>query len=107
MKKIFMIDWRDDSGFTLVEMLMVLLVVSVLLLLTIPNIVSQSESINDKGCEAFVTLVEGQTQAYQLEYQKIPTMNDLLSAGYLSEDQKSCPNGKKVEIDSSGKVHVK
>lgn len=44
------IDWRDERGFTLVEMLIVLLVVSVLLLLTIPNIVSQSKSINDKGC---------------------------------------------------------
>lgn len=48
------IDWRDERGFTLVEMLIVLLVVSVLLLLTIPNIVSQSKSINDKGCEAFI-----------------------------------------------------
>lgn len=38
----FKIDWKDDRGFTLVEMLIVLLVVSVLLLLTIPNIVTQS-----------------------------------------------------------------
>lgn len=51
------IDWRDERGFTLVEMLIVLLVVSVLLLLTIPNIVSQSKSINDKGCEAFISMV--------------------------------------------------
>lgn len=42
------IDWRDERGFTLVEMLIVLLVVSVLLLLTIPNIVSQSKSINQR-----------------------------------------------------------
>ncbi|MBC1651173.1 prepilin-type N-terminal cleavage/methylation domain-containing protein [Listeria booriae] len=98
------INWKDESGFTLVEMLIVLLVVSVLLLLTIPNIVKQSKSINDKGCDAFITMVQGQAQAYQLEHNKVPTLQDLLTGGYLSGEQKKCPNGKDVVIDSNGKV---
>ncbi|EIA20672.1 competence type IV pilus major pilin ComGC [Listeria fleischmannii] len=100
----FKINWKDDRAFTLVEMLIVLLVVSVLLLLTIPNIVKQSKSINDKGCTAFISVVESQVQAYQLEFNQVPSFADLLSKGYLSEDQKSCPNGKNVRIDASGNV---
>ncbi len=100
----FKINWKDNEAFTLVEMLIVLLVVSVLLLLTIPNIVKQSKSINDKGCTAFISVVESQVQAYQLEFNQIPSFSDLLAKGYLSEDQKSCPNGKTVQIDASGNV---
>ncbi|MBC2150703.1 prepilin-type N-terminal cleavage/methylation domain-containing protein [Listeria innocua] len=100
----FKIDWKDDRGFTLVEMLIVLLVVSVLLLLTIPNIVTQSKSINNKGCEAFISMVQGQVQSYQLDKDSIPSVNDLVSGGYLKSTQKSCPNGKSIKIDSSGNV---
>ncbi|MBC1336714.1 competence type IV pilus major pilin ComGC [Listeria innocua] len=98
------IDWKDDRGFTLVEMLIVLLVVSVLLLLTIPNIVTQSKSINNKGCEAFISMVQGQVQSYQLDKNAIPSVNDLVSGGYLKSNQKSCPNGNNIKIDSSGNV---
>ncbi|EFR97049.1 ComG operon protein 3 precursor [Listeria ivanovii subsp. londoniensis] len=98
------IDWRDERGFTLVEMLIVLLVVSVLLLLTIPNIVSQNESINNKGCEAFVSMVQGQVQSYQLEKNAMPSVSDLVSGGYLKANQKSCPNGNSITIDRSGNV---
>lgn len=82
------IDWRDERGFTLVEMLIVLLVVSVLLLLTIPNIVSQSKSINDKGCEAFISMVQGQVQSYQLDKNSIPSVADLVSGSYLKLTKK-------------------
>ncbi|HAA8677961.1 TPA_asm: competence protein ComG [Listeria monocytogenes] len=101
------IDWRDERGFTLVEMLIVLLVVSVLLLLTILNIVSQSKSINDKGCEAFISMVQGQVQSYQLDKNSIPSVADLVSGGYLKANQKSCPNGNSIKIDSSGNVSEK
>ncbi|MEN2666527.1 competence type IV pilus major pilin ComGC [Listeria aquatica] len=101
------INWRDERGFTLVEMLVVLLVVSVLLLLIIPNLTKQSKSINDKGCSAFISMVETQVQAYELEYHNVPSFNDLLSKGFLSNKQKKCPNGNSVTIDSSGNVHEK
>ncbi|EUJ31769.1 general secretion pathway protein G [Listeria floridensis FSL S10-1187] len=101
------INWRDERGFTLVEMLVVLLVVSVLLLLIIPNLTKQSKSINDKGCSAFVSMVETQVQAYELEYNKIPTFDDLHAKGFLSDKQKSCPNGNQVAINSDGTVHEK
>ncbi|WP_163652775.1 competence type IV pilus major pilin ComGC [Listeria sp. PSOL-1] len=100
----FKLNWRDSEAFTLIEMLIVLLVVSILLLLTIPNVVKQSKNINNKGCDAFISLVEGQVQAYQLEFNQIPSLNELISKGFLKADQKSCPNGKNIQIDADGHV---
>ena len=37
------------KAFTLVEMLVVLLIISVLLLLFVPNLTKQKEAVNDKG----------------------------------------------------------
>ena len=48
MKKIL----RNEKGFTLVEMLIVLAVISVLVLLVVPNAVSILGTANEQGCEA-------------------------------------------------------
>lgn len=39
------------KAFTLVEMLVVLLIISVLFLLFVPNLTKQKEAVNDKGKE--------------------------------------------------------
>lgn len=44
----------NERGFTLIEMLIVLLVISILLIITIPNITKNQSTIQSKGCEAFV-----------------------------------------------------
>lgn len=48
---------RRDDGFTLVEMLIVLLIISVLILITIPNITKHFKTIDNKGCEAYVSII--------------------------------------------------
>lgn len=45
---------KDNHGFTLVEMLLVMLVITVLLLIMIPNVTKNSTLIGDKGCEALL-----------------------------------------------------
>lgn len=46
----------NERGFTLIEMLIVLLVISILLIITIPNITKNQSTIQSKGCEAFVKI---------------------------------------------------
>lgn len=46
--------WKNERAFTLIEMMIVLLVITVLLFIAIPNVAKQSKNINAKGCEAFV-----------------------------------------------------
>jgi len=46
---------RNEKGFTLVEMLIVLAVISVLVLLVIPNAMTILGTANEQGCEALNT----------------------------------------------------
>lgn len=48
---------RNEKGFTLVEMLIVIAIISVLIILFIPNLTGKTKDVNDKGCEALVHLV--------------------------------------------------
>ncbi|PLS01744.1 competence type IV pilus major pilin ComGC [Neobacillus cucumis] len=94
---------KNEKGFTLIEMMIVMLIISVLLLITIPNVTKHNSNINNKGCEAYVKMVQAQVQAYEMEKNKIPTLSELQTAGYLN-DIKGCPNGQEVTIDSEGNV---
>ncbi|QED48618.1 competence type IV pilus major pilin ComGC [Cytobacillus dafuensis] len=96
---------KNIKGFTLIEMLIVLLVISILLIITIPNITKHNSSINNKGCEAFVQMVQAQVQAYEIEHKKPPaSIQTLVDEKYLNEGETSCPNGENISIAEDGKV---
>lgn len=87
--------FNNQRGFTLVEMLIVLLVISVLLLLIIPNLTKQTDLVNDKGCQALVEVIQAQAQAYYLENgQHAASFGTLIDAGYLTEEQTDCGDGE-------------
>ena len=94
---------KNEKGFTLIEMLIVLLVISVLLLITIPNITKHHANIQSKGCEGLKNTVQAQASAYQIETKKTATIEALVTAGYL-EEAPACPNGTALTIDAEGKV---
>ncbi|WP_277587232.1 competence type IV pilus major pilin ComGC [Psychrobacillus antarcticus] len=96
MKKLL----KNNRGFTLVEMMIVLLIISVLILISIPNVTKHSASIDEKSCKAFMKMVEGQVAAYKIENKKIPTLVELEDEGYLPEKDTTCPNGATVTIDA-------
>jgi competence protein ComGC len=89
---------KNQKGFTLIEMMIVLLVISVLLIITVPNISSHSSNINTKGCEAYMKMVEAQVEAYKIDYNVTPTIVQLQSGGYLKGEEAACPDGTKIEI---------
>lgn len=95
----------NDKGFTLIEMLIVLLIISVLILVTIPNVTKHFATIDNKGCEAYLKMVQGQVEAYKLDNKSLPSLNELKSGGYLNGDEAAeCPNGDLIEIESDGNV---
>ncbi|AWL25163.1 prepilin-type N-terminal cleavage/methylation domain-containing protein [Streptococcus suis] len=75
------------KGFTLVEMLVVLGIISLLLLLFVPNLSQQKDAIQKKGDAAVVKVVESQMELYELEYDKEATVEDLQKAGYITPKQ--------------------
>ncbi len=90
---------KNKKGFTLIEMLLVLLIISVLLILIIPNIAKQSEHIQKTGCAAQLKLVDSQIEAYTLKYNRKPaTIEELVQEGYIKENQKNCKSGESITI---------
>ncbi|WP_163969990.1 competence type IV pilus major pilin ComGC [Oceanobacillus halotolerans] len=98
--------FQSEKGFTLIEMLVVLMIISVLILLIIPNLGEKSESVNEQGCDALVSVVQAQADAYYLEEGNYPTdLATLEGDNYITEDQKTCPDGSTILINS-GTVSV-
>ncbi|MTD42340.1 prepilin-type N-terminal cleavage/methylation domain-containing protein [Erwinia sp. CPCC 100877] len=75
------------SGFTLLEMLVVLLIISVLILLFVPNLSKHKEGVDKKGNEAVVKLVETQMDLYHMDKNQTPTLEQLLNEQYITKDQ--------------------
>jgi competence protein ComGC len=96
---------QNEKAFTLIEMMIVLLVISVLLIIAVPNISKHNSNIKEKGCEAFIKMVEAQVQSFEMDKNRLPTgLAELQSEGFLQENQSTCPNGDIVTISSTGAV---
>jgi len=78
---------NEEKGFTLVEMLIVMMIISILLIVVIPNVTKYQKTIRLKGCNAFVKNVQSQVQGYMLENDgKIPTLGDLQKDNYVTNN---------------------
>ncbi|HEL2000393.1 TPA: competence type IV pilus major pilin ComGC [Streptococcus suis] len=75
------------KAFTLVEMLVVLGIISLLLLLFVPNLSQQKDAIQEKGNAAVVKVVESQMELYELEHDEKATVADLQAKGYITDKQ--------------------
>ncbi|HFI0646237.1 TPA: competence type IV pilus major pilin ComGC [Streptococcus suis] len=84
MKKLLKL---KKKAFTLVEMLVVLGIISLLLLIFVPNLSQQKDAIQKKGDAAVVKVVESQMELYELEHDKEATVADLQQAGYITPKQ--------------------
>ncbi|SDW92336.1 competence type IV pilus major pilin ComGC [Streptococcus equinus] len=96
MKKIWKkLRKKSVEAFTLVEMLIVLLIIGVLMLLFVPNLSKQKDVVHEKGDAAVVKVVESQMDLYEVKTGKKPTVNDLVNAEYITEDQAQTYNEAK------------
>ncbi|PLR99926.1 competence type IV pilus major pilin ComGC [Bacillus sp. T33-2] len=96
---------KNENGFTLIEMMIVLLVISVLLIITVPNIAKHNTNINNKGCDAYVKMVQAQVQAFEIDKNRLPdSVDELKTEGYLKNGEAGCPNGTDITISTSGEV---
>lgn len=94
----------DDSGFTLIEMSLVLFIISVLLLLIIPNIGSHQGTAQETGNRALETVVQTQIDLYEMEKHTSPSsIEDLRNSDFLSESQ-YIEVKELFTIDTSGKL---
>lgn len=90
---------KKKAGFTLLEMTVVVIIVSVLFLLSVPNIQKTLGIVNDKGCKAIEKVADAAILQYKMEYDEYPgSPMDLVNAGLLSEEQLKCDGSKSLTI---------
>lgn len=94
------------KGFTLLEMIFVLSVISIIFLLTIPNIQKVLEVAYNKGCDAQVKLVDAAILEYQLKNDTLPsTIDDLIADELITERQTECADHRQIDV-AEGQAYV-
>lgn len=78
---------RKAKAFTLIEMLVVLLIISVLLLLFVPNLSRQKDKVKDTGGAAVVKVVESQAELYELSEGGNASLSVLVQDGSITQEQ--------------------
>ena len=90
---------KKVRGFTLLEMVIVILIISVLFLLVVPNIQKTLTIVNHKGCQALEKIGDSAILQYKLAH-------ELVSEGLLSESQLTC-DGSKHLIIQNGQAKIR
>lgn len=92
---------KEEKAFTLIEMLIVLAVITLLLILVVPNLATQNEKIQQNSEETMIKMAENQAQVYYIEHGRKPTsIQQLVDEGYLSTDKLA--NGQQKLIFVNG-----
>ena len=84
MKKIMK---KKTKAFTLVEMLFTLVIISILLLLFVPNLSKQKDAVKDTGGAAVVKVVESQAELFELNHTGGVSLSKLVEVGSITAEQ--------------------
>ncbi len=84
MKKMMQI---KTKAFTLVEMLFTLVIISILLLLFVPNLSKQKDAVKDTGGAAVVKVVESQAELFELNHTGGVSLSKLVEVGSITAEQ--------------------
>ncbi len=96
---------RDSKGFTLVELMVVLLIIGILVAIAIPIYNSTQLKAKERACDANIRTIEGAAAQYYSAVGEWPSMSDLTDDEdnrYIKENPQ-CPfdNTSEYQIDGN------
>jgi prepilin-type N-terminal cleavage/methylation domain-containing protein len=101
---------RSRHGFTLLEMMIVVLVIAVLVAIAVPNFMSAREKSQRKSCISSLRLLDGAKEQWAMETHAAAgsavTMPDLTTGGYLRGPAAgpNCPTGGAYTLRTIGET---
>jgi prepilin-type N-terminal cleavage/methylation domain-containing protein len=92
---------RNDKGFTLLEMVIVVAIIGILMLIALPNYRGAAENAQKLSCDANEKSIAAQYDQYYIDHHAYPTKIDQLVGQYLKEVPQ-CPSGGTYKVDTTG-----
>ncbi len=93
IKSIKKIVRNTRSGFTLIEIMIVVAIIGMLMMIAVPNVVKARKSAQANSCMANMKNIDQTIELYKLEQKATPAdLNALVTAGYFKQVP-SCPAG--------------
>lgn len=98
---------RDNKGFTLIELMVVVLIISILMVMAIPVYSATTSHTADVACQNNLRTIDGASAQYQAEFGVWPLNVDaLVTAKYLKAPPEDPHAAPAYTIDSSGTAHA-
>jgi prepilin-type N-terminal cleavage/methylation domain-containing protein len=94
---------RSNKGFTLVELLVVVLILGALAAIAIPRISQSAESAKINACKTNVDLINSQIELYYANEGEWPEdLDDIINdTDYFPDGPPECPFGKKYSYKAA------
>ena len=93
--------FRKEEGFTLVELMVVVLIIGILVAIAIPVFNAAKSNAQTKQCIANQRTVAGQSRAYEAETGNLPADLNALEAGNYIKDVPVCNGGGTYTYDAA------